>query len=69
MTEIFSTLPDQSFDWTRDLDPDVRADVTTWLEIGDRAFLYVDAVTPGPRSAGVRVDQALAEHGLPERVR
>lgn len=27
-----------SFDWTRRLNPRVRSLVTTWLEIGDRAF-------------------------------
>lgn len=36
----------QSFDWTRRLDSDVRDLVTTWLEIGDRAFRHVSIVAP-----------------------
>lgn len=35
---------DQSFDWTRGLDSDVRSLVTTWLEVGQRAFLFVRPV-------------------------
>ncbi|MGP3914377.1 hypothetical protein [Nonomuraea sp. 10N515B] len=35
---------DQSFDWTRKLNSQVRADVTTWLEVGDRAFGFVQPV-------------------------
>lgn len=32
---------DQSFDWTRQYRPDIRALLTTALEIGDRAFRWV----------------------------
>ncbi|MEV4287416.1 hypothetical protein AB0K40_18070 [Nonomuraea bangladeshensis] len=35
---------DQSFDWTRQLDPQVRADLTTCLEVGPRAFGFVRPV-------------------------
>lgn len=41
---------DQSFDWTRALDVQVRADLTTCLEIGQRAFRFVrPVVVPVPR--------------------
>jgi hypothetical protein len=36
----------QDFDWTRQLDPDVRGLVTTWLEIGDRAIRTINIVAP-----------------------
>ncbi|MER7500500.1 hypothetical protein AB0L05_27960 [Nonomuraea pusilla] len=39
---------DQAFDWTRKLHPQVRADVTTWLEVGQRAFRFLRPV-PSPR--------------------
>jgi hypothetical protein len=36
----------QDFDWTRQLDLDVRSLVTTWLEIGDRAIRNINIVSP-----------------------
>ncbi|MFB4285662.1 hypothetical protein ACBJ59_61120 [Nonomuraea sp. MTCD27] len=36
----------QSFNWTRQTTPRVRAALTTWLEIGDRAFRCMTIVPP-----------------------
>lgn len=37
----------ESFDWTRELDGQVRRDVTTCLEVGQRAFLHLRPASAG----------------------
>ncbi|WP_435192468.1 hypothetical protein [Nonomuraea sp. bgisy094] len=46
-TNALADALDQSFDWTRRFRPDVRAALTTWLEVGDRAFTGTTQTVPG----------------------
>ncbi|MCK2214250.1 hypothetical protein MF672_010675 [Actinomadura sp. ATCC 31491] len=46
---LATAAPD--FDWTRQLRPDVRGLVTTWMEIGERAIRHV-SIVPQTTGAG-----------------